>query len=169
MAVVNLRKLSDLPRVLVKFGQQVEAEMPGAMRSAARFGATAVLRESARTRPRPKASGAYERSWIVNRISDGATVSNSARHAIFVERGRKAGRAPPRDAILEWIRQKRLGKRRGRGRSRAERIAYLIQRKIAKRGIPGRFILRNTMPVIAKRANFEIRKVVRRVTSNPPR
>ena len=196
MARVQLNSPAELKRAL----RQFEA-LAHAMRDAARFGIAAILRTSARTKPRPKASGTYERSWHVTKLEDGAAISNSAAHAIFVERGRQPGRRPPKDAIVEWAYQKRIAKRpkppKGRpkgkandpagpghkpkGPKRARRkkggrrkvmdvnaFAERVQWKIAKRGIPGRFILRRSMPAIAKRAARESKRAIAKLTSAPP-
>lgn len=189
MAVVNLRNLDELAHALRALGKKVEKEAIQGMRNAARFGATAVLRTSAKEKRRPKAAGTYERSWLVHTLDDGATVSNSARHAIFVERGRRSGRAPPIEPILEWVYQKRLASRarasklrKRKGKTilartpsamkegdRAMAIARAVQRKIARKGTPGRWILRKTMPTIAKRATLELRRAVRKIVNKPPR
>ena len=189
MATVQLRNLSALQRALRTLGSRGEDAMVQAMRNTARYGVAAVVRTSATTKPRPKASGDYERSWLVVKIKDGATVSNSARHAIFVEVGRKPGRRPPRDAIIEWLLQKRIGSRskisklRKKGgrtilastrgamkeRARVRFLALKIASRIGRLGIAGRWILFRTMPKIAKRARHEIRKAIRSLTKNPPR
>lgn len=190
MTTVYLSTWNELVRALHQLGERVEQDAIRAMQDAARFGVAAVIRSSATTKPRPKASGTYENAWLVHRLRDGATVSNSARHAIFVERGRRPGRAPPLDPIKEWVRQKRLDRqalaaakkrRKGTGKVTRKRtaarflemfvhmLARRIQRKIAARGVSGRYVLRRAMPTIAKRAHRELRTVVKQIVSNPPR
>lgn len=113
MATVYLRDLRALRRALEAFGKEGEEVVVGGLVKAARFGATAVQRTASRTSPRPLASQTYQRSWLVNKLDDGAALSNSAAHAYFVEVGRlpSPGRPPPKAPILEWIYQKRLAKR----------------------------------------------------------
>lgn len=177
MATLTLHSLTELQHALNMHGRQIEEEMVKGMQRAARFGATAALRTSTQTTPRPKASGTYERSWLPTKLSDGAVLSNTARHAIFVERGRRPGRQPPLEPIMEWLFQKRIvrrftgkSERRGAARKwRARFIARSIARKIGRKGTRGRFILRKTMPIIAKRVAYETRKAIRLVTSKPRR
>ena len=187
---------------LITMGVQAENLMAKAMQDAARFGVTAVLRTSAKTKPRPKASGTYERSWHVVKLDDGATINNSAAHAVFVELGRAPGKRPPKDPLVEWVHQKRLAKRarppkgapkgkkndengskakppgakRPKRKRKQKRFAVTdvdsfverIRWKIARRGIPGRFILRRTMPIIAKRAARESKRAIAKLAAAPP-
>lgn len=54
-----------------------------------------------------RASGTYERSFIIVDTRDGAILANAAKHAYFVERGRRAGTKPPPAAvILRWLMDK---------------------------------------------------------------
>lgn len=57
-----------------------------------------------------------------------------------------------------------LGKRKAQ-----QRFAYLVARKIAKKGTPGRYVLARTMPAIRKRAIKEQRKALRKVTQKKGR
>jgi hypothetical protein len=188
VTVVHLRTIRDLEMALIALGKKVEKEAVQGMRNAARFGVAAAIRTGAKERRRPKASGTYERSWLVHPLDDGATVSNSAKHAIFVERGRRPGRRPPLEPILEWVYQKRLAPRskaapkriKGAKRSAwhaeqarnvmdAHDIAEAVRWKIARKGTPGRYILRKTVPMIGKRATLEMRRAIRRVVGKPPK
>ena len=65
----------------------------------------------------------------------------------YVENGRKAGRFPPIDKILEWIRIKPItpySDSRGRLPTE-EQLAFLIARKIANEGTEGRNVLYETL------------------------
>lgn len=65
----------------------------------------------------------------------------------YVENGRKAGRFPPIDKILEWIRIKPVipySDSRGRLPTE-EQLAFLISRKIAEQGTEGKHILYETV------------------------
>ena len=202
MATVQLQSLGELKRAIRQLGVEMEKAQIKAMRDAARFGAAAVVRTSAKSRPRPKAAGIYERSWLVHRLKDGATTSNSAAHSLFVERGRLPGRRPPFNPIKEWAFQKRLAKRpkppKGAKKTKATKdkgpekakgpkmpkkkrgkkkwavldVNAFVERvrwKIAKKGTPGRFVLRRTMPTIAKRAMRESKRQVSKLMARPPR
>ena len=66
---------------------------------------------------------------------------------IFVENGRKPGRFPPIDKILEWIRIKPVipySDNRGRLPTE-EQLAFLIARKISEQGTEGRNVLFETV------------------------
>lgn len=203
MTAVQLQSPAELKSALKHLGVEAENAMAKAMQDAARFGVAAVLRTSAKTKPRPKASGTYERGWHTVKLEDGATISNSAAHAVFVERGRAPGKRPPKDPLVEWVYQKRLAKRprppkgapkgknneeegpqnkppgpkKPRRKRKRRRFAVTdvdgfvekVRWKIAKRGIPGRFILRRTMPIIAKRAARESKRVIAKLAAAPPR
>lgn len=59
-----------------------------------------------------RASGTYERSFVVEDTADGAILANAAAHAYFVERGRRAGaKPPPASIILRWLMEKGAIKR----------------------------------------------------------
>lgn len=151
----------------------MHAQCIEAMRETAMFAQTAVARTAARVRPKPRATGQYAQSWGVRNTRNGAVMGNSSRQSIWVERGRRAGKRPPLEPILEWVRVKRLvrtkgsrGKSRGRKRSRpdaAERgLAFTIQAKIGRVGTPARWPLKTAMPAIGKRAERELKRAVRR-------
>jgi hypothetical protein len=54
-----------------------------------------------------RASGTYERSFVVVPTPDGAILANSAEHAGIVELGRRPGRRPPPvQVILLWMQEK---------------------------------------------------------------
>ena len=84
----------------------------------------------------------------VKRNDDEFIVSiNLEDYWIFVENGRKAGRFPPIDKILEWIRVKPVipySDSSGRLPTE-EQLAFLIARKIAEQGTEGRKVLAETV------------------------
>lgn len=97
----------------------------------------------------------FAMGWAAKAIPRGVVVYNRAKHAIFIEHGRRPGKQPPVAPILEWVRyrarpvvstQRRGGitvVRRG-GRSRLENArsaAFLIARAIGRRGIKPRRVL----------------------------
>lgn len=84
----------------------------------------------------------------VKRNDDTFTVTiNLEDYWYYVENGRKAGRFPPIDKILEWIRVKPvIPYTDSRGRlPTEEQLAFLIARKIANEGTEGRKVLFETV------------------------
>lgn len=76
---------------------------------------------------------------VIDQTLTGVTISTQALHyAKFVNAGRKPGtKGVPIDALVEWIRRKRLNMEGKRERS----VAFAMQRSIRKKGIkPSRFI-----------------------------
>ena len=64
----------------------------------------------------------------------------------YVEYGRRPGKFPPPDVIKEWIRVKPILPQPYNGKlPTTNQLAYLIGRKIAKKGIPATNILSNTI------------------------
>lgn len=84
----------------------------------------------------------------VKRGDDTFTVTiNLEPYWIYVENGRKAGRFPPIDKILEWIRVKPItpySDSRGRLPTE-EQLAFLIARKIAEQGTEPKRVLAETV------------------------
>lgn len=103
----------ELPMAIAAYGREGEKAVVNAMRRAARFGQTALVRTYTRTKDpfRIRASGAYGQAFIVKNITDGAFIANTMHYAVFVERGRKKGKMPPLKPILEWVYQKKLASR----------------------------------------------------------
>lgn len=56
-------------------------------------------------------------------------------YAVYVDKGRKAGKRPPVEAIMKWMRDKGIRSKSG---IRAVDIAYVIARSIGERGIKPR-------------------------------
>lgn len=142
------RKLTiDLRDVLLRLGERIADD----------------IREEA-----PEASGDLKRS-ITHEVSiDGPIVEltvSAARHARFVELGRRAGKFPPLDAIRRWCDDKGID----------VRAAFPIARSIAKKGItPKRLIRTATMNnedlvrseisrVVGDAAKVEIQQMIERI------
>jgi hypothetical protein len=106
VSTVHLKSLKDLERVLGSLGWAMERGIQLAAWKAAQWGEAQAVRASMRSGV--NASQTYSRSWISRRVKDGAIVANSAKHAYFVERGRKPGKGPPIEAIEVWIKLKKL-------------------------------------------------------------
>lgn len=77
-----------------------------------------------------RASGEFERQLEIVK-EEGRIRLLAAPHSWYMENGRGAGKAPPREVILQWIRDKSLVFE-GITDNQA---AYLICRKIAREGI----------------------------------
>ena len=68
----------------------------------------------------------------------------------YVEEGRKPGKWPPRDKIMEWIKIKPVVPREETGKKlpTPEQLGFLIQRKIGEEGIEAGHQLRDTVDSI---------------------
>jgi len=165
MVALRISSYPELQAAIAALGEQVERDVIRGMRKVARWGRSEVLRESRRTTPRPRAWGNYERGWAVQSRADGAEIVNRTKHAIFVERGRRPGKAPPHAPIVRWVIQKGLS----RQYPRARKIAWAITKKIARKGVKARPILAKTMPRIDARLAQEIKRVIAKAAANPPR
>ena len=151
---IKLRSPKELGPALRRLGRNMNTAAVSALRKTARWGAAEALRVSATSDPRPRARGTFERSFVVTKLPDGAALSNSAAHAVFVERGRRPGRMPPVQAIVDWMIAKKLA--RGRSPDQLRAVALRIARKIGRRGTKGRFVMRRTMPGMATRLRLEL-------------
>lgn len=92
---------------------------------------------------KPVDRGTYRRSFQYEDIEGGATVYNSAPYAAVIEYGRRKGaKGPPLKVLMEWVVRKKLvaGGRKA-NQSDVRGVAWLIQRAIKRRGIPGRHVL----------------------------
>jgi hypothetical protein len=159
---IKLSSPKQLGPAIRRLGKSMDRAAVRALRNAARYGATQAVAVSAKTVPRPRARGTFERSFIVTKLPNGAVLSNAAKHSLFVEVGRKPGLNPPVKSIIAWMQAKKID-RAPRGRRmrrlsawRIRSIAYVISRKIGKRGFKGRYVLKRTMPKIAKRLLIEL-------------
>jgi hypothetical protein len=155
---VKLRSPKDLGPAMRKLGKNMQAGVVQALRKTARWGASDAVRISATSVPRPRALGTFERSFVVTKLVDGAALSNSARHARFVELGRAPGKQPPVQAILEWMIAKRMG---AKGDPGTMAHARAIARKIGRRGTKGRFVFRRLIPRMQARLQIEMSAAMR--------
>lgn len=152
MTTIKLRSPKQLGPAVRMLAKQFDAGVIRALQNTARYGATQAVRVSAQTKPfRPRATGTYERSFAVIKVKDGAILTNTARHSIFVELGRRPGKRPPLAPLIDWVKIKRIASASG-----ARRVAMAIARKIGRKGTPGKFVLKRTMPLVAKRLPIEI-------------
>lgn len=135
---IDMRKLGKFERSL---GAKYETTLKRALKKAA-----VEILDAARQR------ALQQRIYDLGRFFSGLravarkdysiTVYNTAKHAVFVERGRRAGaRMPPKRAILEWV------LRHGMPAS----AWYPVARKIAERGIrPRKVVESQTFHRLAK-------------------
>ena len=194
---VTVPDIRDIRRLWPEVGRRIETGMINAARSAGWWAASKAASSTATLGA--VASHTFQRSWLSMPVRDGAIVSNKAEHAYFVEVGRKPGRRPPPvSAIMEWLRHKGVrptgtvrpprivgevssAKQRARMRKaikvRAKadrerplrRLAWVIARKIGRKGTTGRFILQRLLPRISARWQSETRRQLDRLTRDPPR
>lgn len=187
--VVHLANMTMLRPALRKLQREVYAEVLNALVDTARFGHGKAVQKT--KQEDAVASTTYLNAWEVKKTPEGAVLGNSAYHSYFAEVGRKRGKAPPLDAILEWIRHKNFSLRRmqtvtdvrarrrtrrasSAGKRRASRkrerivrtFAFAIQQLIAKRGTKGRYILRGLLPAINKKALSGLRSGVKKAIAD---
>lgn len=132
----ELFKFPNLERVLNEYGQAVQDEYKLRLLSDKKT-ASFNLVDSVRY--------IYTSNWRKFEIS-----LNLAPYWRFLEYGRKPGKFPPPDKILEWVRIKPLLPRENdNGKLPTEKqLAYLIGRKIAKEGIEAGNQLQDTVDAI---------------------
>lgn len=94
-----------------------------------------LLRTESQVRVRRPYRGQYHAGWDYLVIGGPSlTLFNTARHAVFVERGRRAGaRMPPVAALRPWVEQVL-----GVPSDRSQGVAYAVARNISRRGIRAR-------------------------------
>lgn len=173
MGRVRLKDFYALGRALNALGRDVDKGAEMALWKASRWGVGHARAIAAATEPRPKATGDYERSFRAERIKGGGRLFNASKHARWVERGRKPGKGPPVDAITEWVMVKGIVRRsRYKAKSKfaeARGVAFAIQRKIAKKGIKGRYVLDRAMPGVRAKAKANLAAMIAKIASKPPK
>lgn len=141
---VRLRSHRMFPAVMRQHGKKAEAAIQRAMVKTAQFGVAAVQRTIRQTTPKPYAFGTYSQSWSWKKTKTGAILGTDARHGVFVEVGRRPGKAPPFEAILEWVKIKRLAipkpvpKPRRAGPGRKKKTKAELELDKAKKGGKGK-------------------------------
>lgn len=102
---IQVSGLVGLERALEQEQARLHATLVRTCRSAAAYGRTKAMQLSRAIGFR--ASGTYERSFIVGVIVNGARLTNTAEHAGIIEWGRRPGRRPPPvGVILQWMMEK---------------------------------------------------------------
>lgn len=173
MGRVRLKDFYALGRALKALGRDVDAGAEMALWKAARWGVGYARGIAASTDPRPKATGDYERGFRAERIKGGGRLFNASPHARWVERGRKPGKGPPIEAITEWVMVKGIVRRsRYKAKSKfdeARSVAFAVQRKIAKKGIKGRYVLDRSMPAVRAKAKANLASMIAKIAARPPK
>jgi len=98
----------------------------------------------------------YINGFVVKQHPETQTVdiTNTAPHAIYVEKGRKRGaRRPPIEAITPWVRRK-FGLRGKRARS----AAFAVSASISRKGIKKKPVSKMAMPAIKRAYLKELRR-----------
>lgn len=186
-----MKRVNVTPRQLRPMFRRLQRDVlagcKNAMVEGAMFGTTAVAKTTASSKPRPRATGAFENSWKWRKTRKGAILGNTSPQSFFVERGRQPGKKPPLEPILEWVKLKKkfrtkkgslrkahAGGIKGRGskarklarRDQLERsAAFAIQAKIGRVGTKARWPLKRAMPAISKRTYKELGKAVKHALS----
>lgn len=98
----------------------------------------------ASTSPEPVDRGNYKRTWYVQDTAEGVTIFNNTPYASVIEAGRRKGsKMPPINLIAEWVRRKGIGTK-----EEAKGIAFVIARSIARKGTPGKWILKKSQIIL---------------------
>lgn len=88
-------------------------------------------------------------------------VQATSRHALYVHDGRRpGGKMPPIDRLQPWVERKL-----GVGPDRSRSVAFLVGRKIKRRGITGNPFLRDAIDANAPRLAPAVAEAVRRALS----
>lgn len=183
--------LARLGSSLRAFGKAVAKAEVIACRKAAQRARSAVVELS--KSEGIAASGTFDREWKIDKEPKGAVLGNAAHHALFVERGRKPGKAPPRAAIVKWMiarrwikmppksrtaktitkrgeaNRRRASERRSAAMEKYAHIAFVIAMKIKRKGFKGRWLLKRTMPCFRRWIKEETAEAIRRLKRNPPK
>jgi hypothetical protein len=128
-----------------------------------------LLQQRTRTAPPASANGgrgavdteAFLKGWKVESSGLETAVRNRAKHAVFVEEGRKAGRPPPVRALIPWVRRKL-----GPPTELLGAVAFLVARAIGRRGLWGRFILAGAIQKIDKIHTAAVSKALEKALRN---
>jgi hypothetical protein len=123
-----------------------------------------IQEEIAMTEPHePVDRGTYKAAWTAEPVENGARIYNPLPYAAVIEHGRRPGkRQPPPGVLVDWIRRKDFRHESGRDLTAAEvrGLAYVIGKKIAEKGVPGKKILERSMERLEPLILDEIRKAV---------
>lgn len=170
MAMIVL-KLGDWPGYLLRLGPRFKiAARRGAIRAGMRAVSTLQRATSAAAPANPQQvgvggavnTGYYKRAWKTLGTPDGADVFNTAVYAGVIEHGREPGRGVPLTPLTNWA-QRRLGL----SREEAKRVAYVISRRIKKRGLVARNVMEDSLPTIEADFEHEVKRELDRELASP--
>jgi len=139
MATLVLRGPHELQGAIMALEREATKAVERSLVRAGQYGRTVM--QALTKRQDARGSGAYGASFITERIKGGAMITNTARHSLFVERGRRPGRAPPLDPIIEWVKAKGFAKtalKKARQRRRAASGKSRVRRKPGPKKMKGR-------------------------------
>ena len=109
---IKVTGVAELQRSLVQLERRLHGEVVRTLRQAAELGKVRALKYATDAGLKAGKGGkGYTSSFGVTLTRDGAVMGNSAPHAKFVERGRRAGRPPPVSVILLWMFERGMIKR----------------------------------------------------------
>lgn len=173
-------RLEDLPKHLEALGPKIKRAVQRGLVGAAIKVRSELETTIAESDPPPVNTGEFRAGWRVTMTKTGALVGNATPQSVWTERGRQPGpvSAEGRRAIALWVKRKGLAHRmldaEGRGRTAsgryrksdvdeaADRLAFVIARKIAERGYPPRWPLRRALAMVdaTQTIREELAKVV---------
>jgi hypothetical protein len=132
MAHKQTIKLDDIPKI-PKLSAAKAAKATD--RALSDIGKQLVRAAVAMTKSRNAvATGLYMKSFEFTTTKKTVTLINTAPYAYFVERGRGPGKAPPRAAIVAWLKRKFPGQFGAKNWNYTKRAAHVIAKKIGQRG-----------------------------------
>jgi len=136
MASISLK---DLPKELAKISREHPMKARAALyETALHMQGVSIPSAINSAQPYPPVDkGQYRAAFEAKPTRRGAIVGNVAKHSLWIEVGRRPGPVPLR-VIREWALRKGIISNRG-----VYQAARAIARKIASRGVPAKYILRN--------------------------
>ncbi len=153
-------KASKVAAMADDLGPTTQEAIKRGLYEAALFGRTAIIKTSATTKPRPYATGTYEAAWRVMKSKDGALVGNPTLQSFFVERGRRPGKRPPLDPIIEWLKIKGIVVDGEDSEKAQKAVAYAIAKKIGDDGTPARKVVERSLPATEKFAKYAVQREI---------
>lgn len=143
--------LLQYAEALKRRAQEQDDRVQRALKRVADQGATMARK---RTLEVARDTGRFAHGWRSEDRDDGAAVVNLEAHAPYVDDGRAPeAAAPPIAVLIRWVERKMHV-----GGKEAERIAWLISREIAERGIRGKQIAAWLAKKLAPVAQREVAK-----------
>ncbi len=177
MTVVKSGDAAGLADLIRRLAEKAPQAVVKGLRESGLMLQAEVQATTSRSKPVPVDVGQYKASWTISPKTDGAWVGNNSLQATFVERGRRAGKTPPSDALVPWvlrhwrdfdIRKKaavlrKANKKLSKTTSKmmvAKQVAIGLAIAIGKRGIKPRWVLRRALSNVKKRIPTILRKAV---------